>query len=87
MEPTSLPGLRAFKGLLAAPQAVPQPLKLQCQEFVTCALDGAEPYGSGRRALEIVRLLEQGQQLQISGRQPLMAGSQALPKGQRPRLI
>ncbi len=87
VEPTSLPGLRAFKGLLAAPQAVPQPLKLQCQEFVTCALDGAEPYGSGRRALEIVRLLEQGQQLQISGRQPLMAGSQALPKGQRPRLI
>ena len=39
-----------------------EPLKVECQHFVECIRNGASPLTSGRRGLQVVRILEAASQ-------------------------
>jgi hypothetical protein len=59
-----------------------EPLKLQCQHFVTCIREAREPMTNGQRGLEVVRVLETASESlkQYGLAMPLVAASQDTPE-------
>ena len=44
-----------------------EPLKAECQHFMDCIRQGTEPRSSGRRGLEVIRVLESAQRSLLNG--------------------
>lgn len=59
-----------------------EPLRLECQHFLDCIVDGTEPQSSGRVGLKVVQVLEQAEQsLRNGGAQNEILLNQELIRG------
>lgn len=51
-----------------------EPLKIQCQHFLTCITQGKEPLSSGRVGLQVIQILESTQYSLLDGGKPEVIG-------------
>jgi predicted dehydrogenase len=48
-----------------------EPLRLECQHFIDCILNGQTPLSNGRNGVQVLRVLEAGQHSLERGGEPM----------------